>query len=142
MDIKQWLEQIKKNIIERNTVIQIETGEETIEAKMKYFNLVNIVDRENGLPEFRLCTTRSEQIGFMLIGKVLVPQYYDYYVDILDNNKPLDCEKYNIGYSYYLTSIIPMECIACKNYKLNREDLIKAFGQTQQQVLRKEKVFK
>jgi len=142
MDIKQWLEQKKKNIIERNTVIQIETGDETVEAKMKYFNLVYMVDRKTGIPEFRLCTTRSEQIGFMLIGKVLVPQYYEYYVDILDNNKTLDCEKYNIGYSYYLTSIIPMSEIESKNYCLNREDITNALNETKQQVLSKEKIFK
>lgn len=142
MDIKQWLEKKKQERIERNTFIQIDTGEETIEAKMKDFHLVYIVDKKTGEPEFRLCGIRSEQIGIMLVGKVLVPQYYHYYVDLLDNNKHLDCEKYNVGYSYYLTSVIPMECIACKNYRLNREDLIKAFGQTQQQVLRKEKTFK
>lgn len=142
MDIKQWLEQKKQNIIERNTVIQIDTGEETIGAKMKYFNLVYIVDKKTGMPEFRLCGVESEQIGFMLVGKVLVPQYYSYYVDLLDNNEPLDAEKYNIGCSYYLTSIIPMSEIESKNYCLNREDIMNAFNQTKQQVLRKEKMFK
>ena len=142
MDLKEYLKNMKKKINESNTIVEVDLGHSIISKKIKCFNIVYIIDKQTGIKDLRLCSITKRFSHTISSIDIPIAVYNYHYMDLLDNENPLDLNTYDIAGVYCLTSIFHIQYLKSKNYRLSTEDIQTYFDGEVKPISTREKTLK